>query len=478
MMTSLELHDIQAYVMQDYPDMMYSRYIMLRVDHGPSAKQWLNHKVDDIAIATPGGVVDPHQKTFLNIAFTSMGLIALGMHLDNVNAFSREFREGMTAAHRQRLLGDVDGGAPEQWNWGSEQSNAASLHVLLLAFGKNEEICLQYVQELKLDYEQNGLFEIKYIDGRTLENNKEHFGFRDGISQPIILGSGQPGLAETMVQPGEFILGYHNEYNVLPQSPLIQVDQGDQNLLAADAGGSGKKDLGRNGTYLVIRDLEQHVDKFWNYMNSKTQNEDGTINVDESIKLSAKMMGRWPSGAPVTIYPYSDPGIFIDDNNFGYSHQDKEGSKCPFGAHVRRANPRDNFEDLSPKESLKLSRRHRIIRRARLYGEPIIGSPINYTYTGAVGLLFNCFNADISRQFEFIQYAWANVSKIKQLYNDPDPIIGAKELLDAGVEQNFTIQDEPVNRTIKGLERFVTVKGGAYFFFPSISALRYLASIK
>ena len=140
-------------------------------------------------------------------------------------------------------------------------------------------------------------------------------------------------------------------------------------------------------------------------------------------------------------------------------------------------NPRDNFERDTPKESILLSNRHRLIRRARLYGDPIIGSPDNHKPDGDVGLYFNCFSADISRQFEFLQYTWSNYPKIKQLYNDPDPIIGVVENPEKGQEQLFTIQGEPYNKTVKNLKRFVTIKGGAYFFFPSITTVRYLCSL-
>ena len=91
--------------------------------------------------------------------------------------------------------------------------------------------------------------------------------------------------------------------------------------------------------------------------------------------------------------------------------------------------------------------------------------------------MFTCFNADISRQYEFIQYTWANYPKFKQLYNDPDPIIGVRENPAEGTEQVFTIPGQPVSKYITGLKSFVTVKGGSYFFFPSISAIKYLATI-
>ena len=339
-----------------------------------------------------------------------------------------------------------------------------------MIFGLNDSIGLAYHQQLSDQYLKMGLKELLQIDGHTLKDNKEHFGFRDGISQPIPIGSGIEGPAKDMLQPGEFILGYKNEYHVFPQSPLIEIEEGDINILQPDPAGSGKKDLGKNGTYLVLRQLDQNVHSFWEFMNEKSKNEDGSLNEAESIKLASKMMGRWPNGAPITKYPDKDPGNIGSVNDFGYATSDADGSKCPFGAHIRRTNPRDSFEDSNEKISLKLSNRHRIIRRARLYGEPIIGSPVDHSPKGVVGLLFNCFNADISRQFEFIQYTWANLKKTKELYNDPDPIIGVKESPAENELQNFTIQGHPVNQTVSGLQRFVTVRGGAYLFFPSITA--------
>jgi len=166
-----------------------------------------------------------------------------------------------------------------------------------------------------------------------------------------------------------------------------------------------------------------------------------------------------------------------DDNDFVYTETDKLGLKCPFGAHTRRTNPRDNFEETGPAESLKLTRKHRIMRRVRSYGEKYVGSATQHTPEDEVGILFGCFNADINRQFEFIQYTWANYPKFKQLYADPDPFIGIKENPPEGVVQQFTIPQENHNKYIDGLKSFVTVKGGAYFFFPSLKVVEYLSTI-
>lgn len=484
-MTMLELENIQGYLIRGYAHMLYSRFVYLQISDAKAAKKWLSKSWKEMTSARHIHDKSKIAPTHLNIAFTHDGLAALGLDEENLAAFSREFRQGMVSPHRTRLLGDFDSSSPEKWNWGAPQNE--SIHLCLMVFGndksasddlgKDKIVCLDYYNKLASEFEANGLKEIFFIDGQTQPDNKEHFGFRDGVSQPIIEGSGRVGDKDDVIKAGEFLFGYKNEFGVYPDTPLIVKEQGDLNLLTPDAGGSGQKDIGKDGTFMVMRQLDQDVNKFWGYLNEKTKNPDGSINVSESLKLGAKFMGRWQSGAPITLFPDSDPGPYSDVNDFGYAKFDKDGLKCPFGSHLRRTNPRDNVDDHGKKESLKLSKQHRIIRRARLYGEIYEGSPTNTTPNGEVGLLFICFNADISRQFEFLQYTWANLPKNKELYNDPDPIIGVKENPDPGEEQNFTVQDEPVSRTIKDLPRVITVKGGAYFFFPSINVLRYLSTI-
>ncbi|MEO6845072.1 MAG: Dyp-type peroxidase [Ginsengibacter sp.] len=466
----LELKDIQGYIVRGYKYMMYSRYVMLNVTEPALAKKFLKNNVADITSVTH------HPTTHcLNFAFTSPGLKALGLAQENLDNFTREFREGMATEHRQRLLGDFESSAPVNWRWGG--SNNEEVHILLMVFGANKEIALNYADQLKQQYISSGLKEVFSLDGQTLPYNKEHFGFRDGISQPTIQGSGREGPPEHNINAGEFIMGYKNEYNVYPDTPVLATLQGETTLLPFDASGSGKRDLGRNGTYMVMRQLQEDVDTYWSFINDQTKNEDGTVNVDASNKLAAQMVGRWPSGAPIVKYPDADPGGLSDDDNFFYTDHDADGLKCPFGSHLRRTNPRDNFEDNGVKESIRLTRRHRIIRRARLYGDPYEGSPLNHSPNGEVGLMFTCFNTDISRQFEFIQYTWANYPKFKQLYNDPDPICGVKENPLPGTEQNFTIPGKPVNKYVTGLKKVVFTKGGAYFFFPSITAINYLSTI-
>lgn len=469
-MEQLELSDIQGFLVKEYKEMGCSTYFLLQVIDAANAKQFIASVAGNIT-----NVDSRVNDTALNIGFTSTGLKALGYKENNLQSFTREFREGMVTPHRQRLLGDYDSSAPENWNWGGPANQ--DIHIVVMAFGKDEATNNRYCNELQAIFSASGLKEVLQLPGTSLPQDKEHFGFKDGISQPAIIGSGVTGVRNDNIKPGEFVMGYKNEYNVYPDAPLIKEEQGTMQLLTDDPAGSGLKNIGTNGTYFVLRQLKEDVDGFWNFLNDKTRNEDGSNNPDESTKLAAKMMGRWPSGTPLVKSPDTDPGGSSDDNDFNYIDTDKHGLKCPFGAHVRRTNPRDQFEVTGAAESLKLTRRHRIMRRVRSYGEQFTGSATNHTPNDEVGLLFGCFNADISRQFEFIQYTWANYPKFKQLYADPDPFIGVRENPGPGVEQNFTIPQVTANKCITGLKSFVTVKGGAYFFFPSITAVKYLATI-
>ncbi|HSI77902.1 MAG TPA: Dyp-type peroxidase [Lunatimonas sp.] len=484
-MTPLELNDIQGYLIRGYAHMLYSRFVYLQITDAEAFKTWLAQSWKTMTTAEHIPNKENIPSTHLNIAFTFTGLEKLGLRPENLGAFSREFRQGMVSKHRTRLLGDLGNSAPKNWRWGGPFNKP--IHLCLMVFGNDKEsdddiekdkiVCINYYEVLKAQFAANGLEEILFIDGQTQPENKEHFGFRDGISQPIIEGSGRVGPKDDVIKAGEFIFGYKNDFGVYPDTPLIRAEQGNLNLLPPDAEGSGLKDIGRNGSFMVMRQLEQDVSTFWSFMNEKTKNEDHSINVAKSLKLAAKVIGRWQSGAPIALFPDNDPGVISDINDFGYSKFDKDGLKCPFGSHLRRSNPRDSVDDHGVKESLKLSNQHRIIRRARLYGEIFEGSPTKRSPNGEVGLLFCCFNADISRQFEFLQYTWGNLPKSKELYNDPDPITGVKENPSKGEEQNFTVQDLPVSRTITNLPRFITVKGGNYFFFPSVTVLRFLSTI-
>jgi len=190
-------------------------------------------------------------------------------------------------------------------------------------------------------------------------------------------------------------------------------------------------------------------------------------------RLAAKLIGRWPSGAPLVKYPDADPnagtGRLNHENDFGYSQLDSAGLACPIGAHIRRANPRDSLGP-TPKAALVSANRHRLLRRGRSYGERLADPLVDDGKKR--GLYFICFNGDLERQFEFVQQTWLGSPVFGGLYGETDSIIGTQPLGGG----TMTIPREPVRQRVHGLSRFVTVRGGAYFFLPGVRALKYLAA--
>ncbi|HLI82003.1 MAG TPA: hypothetical protein VKV03_18570, partial [Candidatus Binataceae bacterium] len=272
--------------------------------------------------------------------------------------------------------------------------------------------------------------------------------------------------SENSVETGEFLLGYENQLGQLTRIPSVENWNDPSGYLAAHPQQPEFRAFGLNGTYLVFRKLQQDVEGFWSFVNAHSPQMPGLNAKQQRELFAAKMIGRWRSGAPLALSPDS-PGS-KPENKFLYMSDDPDGLSCPIGAHIRRANPRDSLS-MPPQRSLQSTRRHRIIRRGRSFCEPARPfTPKNPQFDR--GLYFIALNANLRRQFEFIQQSWLNDPGFNGLDNDADPIAGGN----AGKGQ-FTIQDKPLNRRISGIQSFVTVKGGGYFFLPSIRALKFLA---
>ena len=219
-------------------------------------------------------------------------------------------------------------------------------------------------------------------DCYALPNEKEPFGFKDGISHPAIEGSGIPGSNphEQPFKAGEFVLGYRDETGGFPPIPQPEV-------------------LGRNGTYAVVRKLHQRVAAFRQYLRSNSSNP------QEEEMLAAKMMGRWRSGAPLALSPErDDPSLGADsthNNDFLY-RDDPLGFRTPLGSHIRRANPRD--ADVAGAVRL-----HRMIRRGTAYGPPLPEGVLEDDGDDR-GIMFVFLGSHLKRQFEFVQSEWVNDS--------------------------------------------------------------------
>lgn len=481
-MADLETHDIQGIVLSGYVHLKHSSYLFLHFDDAAEGKKWLAEIIKDITSAKyptgPGG--KPKKPEWaLNIAFTSDGIAALGYPVDT---FSQEFREGITFDGRPKRLGDTDLNDPAQWEVGASTAQAQDkIHVCLMIQTTTEPELLEKCSAHRKLLTAHRLREVATAEhGYLPDDGVEHFGFADAISEPDLVGSPKRIKDEqSCVQPGEFVLGYNNEYGMLPATPTVDPALDTYNNLKpephADDSTTSRptnlKDLGRNGSYMVFRKLHQDVAGWRRYFVENFP--------DEIDLMQAKFIGRWHSGAPLVLYPDKEP--FADTsqgegrvNDFCYAKLDPGGLRCPVGAHIRRVNPRDSLED-DPAESIRSVNRHRLLRRGAIYGAKLEPGATQDDGVGR-GVLFLGLNCDLKRQFEFIQQTWINRPKFSGLYDERDPVLATQS--DNSGLNNMTIQRDPVRQRITGLPQFVMVKGGAYLFLPGIAALSFLAGIK
>jgi hypothetical protein len=233
---------------------------------------------------------------------------------------------------------------------------------------------------------------------------------------------------------------------------------------------------------------EGDAQAFWRWVDGRAQGDAAARK-----KLAAKMVGRWPNGAPLVQHPDEEPAEFdakrANDFMYARKYADIHGDRCPLGSHIRRTNPRDGMQP-DPRGSLLVADRHRLLRRGRAYGEPLAPSfdPADVLAAGEDaarrerGLQFICFSADLGRQFEFVQNTWVNSGKFDGLYADPDPVIAPHVDPESPKHpeevSSFTTQRCPVRHREAGVPRFVTMRGGAYLFMPGLNALRYLATLE
>ena len=426
----LEREDIQGLVVKGYR-MPHAAYLFYRFGDAGLARSWMAYMVDPVTTAVEW---DEKPTSCANVALTYGGLEALGLPAEYLATFPDDFRQGM-AARAASHLGDVGPDLPEHWET-TPPFAARGVHAMVLVSAATKEKLRDEVATFEQEGRDRGLQRVGCQEAAALgpdhSSDREHFGFRDGISQPRMEGSGLEDTEhpERRVAPGEFVLGYRDELGnrTMPSPPS----------------------LARNGTFAVYRKLHQHVAAFREFVRSK---DDGEL-------LAAKLLGRWPSGAPLAVATDDDdPALGQDrsrNNRFDYLG-DPLGFGCPRGAHVRRARPRDDNPS---------ARRRLLLRRGLTYGHELPpNAPDDGADRGLVGLFLN---ASIERQFEFVQRKWLNWGQFDGLSNDPDPITGPGG-------GDFTWQRPTGPRRFQGLPRFVTVRGGDYFFLPGITAMRLLS---
>lgn len=507
MAAAVDFSDVQGLVRFGFGKMTGTCYLLLRVRDPRAARAWLAQSRFTTAVE-----MNPPPSTAVQIAFTRNGLEALGVPRNVMAGFSSEFLEGMAGEpNRSRRLGDTGANAPQHWVWGVDRDLPDAV---LMLFAEQVKLS-NWEQSVKQGPWTDAFEEIRRLDTSNL-GGREPFGFIDGISQPVIdwNQSRRPSANADQLDYGniaclgEFLLGYVNEYGRYTERPLLDATEKIAADLADAVDQPGKKDLGKNGTYLVMRQLEQDVRGFWQFSNRAARESSIT-----GTQLAEAMVGRGlADGAPLPALCFASiPGVGdrgSDDqrrrdarlNQFTYA-SDPEGMQCPIGAHVRRGNPRTpdlpgnpqgllshafhllGFGNTDVRDDLVSSTRfHRLLRRGREYGPAL--SPQDAAQPAPAddnhrGLYFVAINANIERQFEFVQNAWMMSTKFDGLSEESDPLLGSREAVKGcPFTGAFTIaHKDQVRSRVVGMPQFVTVRGGAYFFLPGIRALKFLSAL-
>ncbi|MGH1549689.1 Dyp-type peroxidase [Leifsonia poae] len=438
---ALDLDDIQSGALHERPSPYVGRYLLLRIDDRADGRELVRRLVPLVASGVPSG--DPNQDAWITVAFTYHGLAALGVPQESLDSFSPEFREGMAA--RAQILGDVGESAPEHWE---HPLGTPDVHLAIAVLSPDRDR-LESVAE-KARRAQDSLPGITVVwrqDCYQLPTGRTSFGFKDGIGQPAVEGSGRPptNRYERPLKAGEIVLGYPDETGELPPMPSPDI-------------------LGRNGTYVVFRKLHTKVAAYRRYLREKAANR------QEEALLGAKMVGRWQSGAPLAVAPdHDDPSLGADphrNNHFQYG-DDPRGFKCPVGAHARRANPRDALDGDGSVDA----RLHRMIRRGTSYG-PELPEGVLEDDGEDRGIIFVFAGAHLKRQFEFVKTQWLNDGIFIGAPDEADPLVGS-----ARGPSDFTIPQRPIRRRLTEVPPFVVTRGGEYCFAPSLSALRWLSEL-
>ncbi|MDX2678125.1 Dyp-type peroxidase [Streptomyces sp. NY05-11A] len=472
--------DILAGFKKDHMTLLF-----LRFGDSAAARSWLKDLVDNNRLATTQQVAafnaqfsegrdnlkgaDPDLKaTWVGLSLTYPGLTVLTgkqdllPESDGIDAVGA-FVQG--AARRARPLGDVDNNAPDNWLFGADEKQVT--HAVLTVAADLKDDHDKELTRQKDAATRAGLVPVHEQSGATLpqpRRGKEHFGFKDGVSEPNVEGiEAKPEPGARLLSADFFVLGATG--SALPE---------------------GVPEWMRNGSFQVVRRLGQDVPGWWAQVGTelKKLKDAKVVGPKTSMEwLASRLVGRWRCGASVhnhpdaTRDPITDNPSIKPDNVISYKN-DPNGVITPLFSHLRKTNPRDGLIDGELVEEELLDRR-RIIRRGIPYGAPFDPTSPGGGPDEERGLVFICYQADLVDQFEFMQRNWVNTPNFppgRTPKPGPDPMIsGALSKIGDG-DVSFETDTGGSQLTITKLhfQPFVHTEGSLYAFTPSLSTLRKL----
>ncbi|KAF1960067.1 Dyp-type peroxidase [Byssothecium circinans] len=369
----------------------------------------------------------------VNIAFSAKGLQKL-----NITGDLREslFTNGMKSGARSLGdLGTVQGNSfVPDW----DDTFMGEIHGVTLVTGDSRATVDKKLEEVKSIF-LGSVKEVSTVVGDVRpdeEKGNEHFGYRDGISNPSVEGVDAINPGQTVIDQGVALLGRGNDAS------------------------SGRPDWALDGSFMAFRKLPQLVPEFDKFLLD-------TAGTQEAADLmGARFVGRWKSGAPIVTTPTKDdPELGADptrNNDFHFTRGDQ--SACPFAAHIRKMNPRGDLGEsgITP---------HMVLRRGIPFGPEVSSEEKASNATSRErGLLFVCYQTSIGNGFSFLQQAWANAPSFPTSGAGFDPIIGQTN--DASPRPVGGAFANNISQPLNLVAQFVNSKGGEYFFSPSIPTLR------
>jgi deferrochelatase/peroxidase EfeB len=445
------------------------RYHFLHVNEAVAGRRFLHtftEPADNLHVNTAGHRDgDTRSEKLVYVALTARGLEALAVPAPTLLSFPAEFRQGAKA--RAADLGDVGESGPDRWAFDPD-----AVHIAVILYARHQQTMDVLSAELVARALAHDCSVVTMLDGEALADYTHesgqrltkpvHFGYSDSLSQPDIHPAPRRHpAAPPAVPPGMFILGH-------PDSP-----QDGESFAVANQPVPIPTTLLHNGTFGAFRVMEQDVDAYEEFLDRNSPDP------ESRELLAAKMCGRWRNGLPISLSPttpHPTPAIPRDQfNAFDYrptpsvpdAIMDRAGHVCPAGSHIRRSNPRSS-EVLGG-----MGNRLRLIRRGMPYGPPYDSKNKRDGHARGMLGLFLCVS--LKDQFEFIMRHWVNDGLFARglLQGEKDPMVGAQLSGDAF---SYRGDDGRIVSTA-GLSRFVTTRGAAYLFFPSVTGLRFISSL-
>ncbi|KAJ3566218.1 hypothetical protein NP233_g7137 [Leucocoprinus birnbaumii] len=399
-----------------------------------------------------------------NISLTKTGLDAMGFTaamIANTALTEATFQKGAIADAPS--LNDPLLPSTQTPDW--EQEFLNGIDGLLLVAGSDHDSVQKKIAQIQkvfpADPNHSSITIVKTITGDVRpgdQSGHEHFGFLDGISNPLIAGFDKTVPGPTPIDASNVLTGY-----------------------------TQANDWTQDGSFLVFRYLLQKVPEFNNFLDANRLQNDPITSASlteqqGSDLLGARLVGRWKSGAPIDISPFQDDPTLANNlqqrNNFDYANEFRDNNKCPWAAHIRRTNPRTDSTRKGPIDN------RRIMRRGIAFGPEVNDAEASSGTTQQDrGLLFACYQANITNAFRFIQTLWANnptfpfigadIKPPTPLTPGVDPLIGQ---VAAGQPRQMSGYDpltanDPDQKPLS-METFIVPRGGAYLFVPPIKLLR------